>query len=214
MKLAARYSATQFSLHRTWVEWCAVFLPAVLLLAPIRNAVESSMALQMLAEFPFVMASGFAASRMVSRRIGDGRAFEAIMHMGLVPLLGATLCLMFWMVPLGLDLARLDAGIDAAKLASLFIAGGALQHGLRRAPGGGLVFFAGNLIWMLATVGLLFHDTPTRLCASYLMDDQRLTGIGLVAYAIAVAIGIVLHLRRLPGFEFSFLAQDRDTDEQ
>ncbi|MDF6576525.1 hypothetical protein NLP66_24625, partial [Escherichia coli] len=137
-----------------------------------------------------------------------------IMHMGLVPLLGATLCLMFWMVPLGLDLARLDAGIDAAKLASLFIAGGALQHGLRRAPGGGLVFFAGNLIWMLATVGLLFHDTPTRLCASYLMDDQRLTGIGLVAYAIAVAIGIVLHLRRLPGFGFSFLAQDRDTDEQ
>ena len=121
---------------------------------------------------------------------------------------------MFWMVPLGLDLARLDAGIDAAKLASLFIAGGALQHGLRRAPGGGLVFFAGNLIWMLATVGLLFHDTPTRLCASYLMDDQRLTGIGLVAYAIAVAIGIVLHLRRLPGFGFSFLAQDRDTDEQ
>lgn len=214
MKLAARYSATQFSLHRTWVEWCAVFLPAVLLLAPIRNAVESSMALQMLAEFPFVMASGFAASRMVSRRIGDGRAFEAIMHMGQVPLLGATLCLMFWMVPLGLDLARLDAGIDAAKLASLFIAGGALQHGLRRAPGGGLVFFAGNLIWMLATVGLLFHDTPTRLCASYLMDDQRLTGIGLVAYAIAVAIGIVLHLRRLPGFGFSFLAQDRDTDEQ
>lgn len=143
MKLAARYSATQFSLHRTWVEWCAVFLPAVLLLAPIRNAVESSMALQMLAEFPFVMASGFAASRMVSRRIGDGRAFEAIMHMGLVPLLGATLCLMFWMVPLGLDLARLDAGIDAAKLASLFIAGGALQHGLRRAPGGG----AGFLCW-------------------------------------------------------------------
>ena len=84
----------------------------------------------------------------------------------------------------------------------------------RGAPGGGLVFFAGNLIWMLATVGLLFHDTPTRLCASYLMDDQRLTGIGLVAYAIAVAIGIVLHLRRLPGFGFSFLAQDRDTDEQ
>lgn len=214
MKLAARYSATQFFFHRTWGEWCTVFLPAVLLLAPIRNAVESSMALQMLAEFPFVMASGFAASRMVSRRIGDGRAFEAIMHMGLVPLLGATLCLMFWMVPLGLDLARLDAGIDAAKLASLFIAGGALQHGLRRAPGGGLVFFAGNLIWMLATVGLLFHDTPSRLCASYLMDDQRLAGIGLVAYAIAVAIGIVLHLRRLPGFGFSFLAQDRNTDEQ
>lgn len=82
------------------------------------------------------------------------------------------------------------------------------------APGGGLVFFAGNMVWMLATVGLLFHDTPSRLCANYLLDDQRLTGVGLLGYAVAVAAGLVLHLRRLPGFGFTFLAQERDRDGQ
>ncbi|ASL76459.1 MULTISPECIES: hypothetical protein [Ralstonia solanacearum species complex] len=214
MKPAARLSAVPLRLHRAWAERGVLFLPLVLLLAPVRNGVESTMALQMLVEFPLVMASGWVASRIVARRLGDGRVVEAVMRMGLAPLVGATLCLMFWMVPLALDLARLDAGINAAKLGSLFVAGGALEHGLRRAPGGGLVFFAGNMVWMLATVGLLFHDTPSRLCANYLLDDQRLTGVGLLGYAVAVAAGLVLHLRRLPGFGFTFLAQERDRDGQ
>lgn len=199
--------------HRAWVEWGVLCLPLVLLLAPVRNAIESVMAPQMLLEFPLVMASGFVAAHLVSQRVGGSCFVDALMHMGLAPLLAATLCLMFWMVPLALDLARLDAGVNGAKLGSLFVAGAALQHGLRRAPAGGLLFFTGNLVWMLATVGLLFHDTPSRLCANYLLDDQRLTGMGLVGYAILLAVALVLHLRRLPGFGFSFLAQEQEGDE-
>jgi len=213
MRLAVRLSAMPLRIHREWAEWGVLFLPLALLLAPVRNAVESAMTPQMLVEFPLVLASGFVAARFVSRRVGDGRFIEALMHMGLAPLLAATLCLMFWMVPLALDLARLDAGVNGAKLGSLFVAGAALQHGLRRAPAGGLLFFTGNLVWMLATVGLLFHDTPSRLCANYLLDDQRLTGMGLVGYAILLAVALVLHLRRLPGFGFSFLAQEQEGDE-
>lgn len=123
MKPAARLSAVPLRLHRAWAERGVLFLPLVLLLAPVRNGVESTMALQMLVEFPLVMASGWVASRIVARRLGDGRVVEAVMRMGLAPLVGATLCLMFWMVPLALDLARLDAGINAAKLGSLFVAG-------------------------------------------------------------------------------------------
>lgn len=213
MKLVIRFSTVPLRVRSEWVEWGILCLPLALLLAPLRNAMESSMAPQMLVEFPLVMASGFMTSHLISRRFGDGRFVEAVTRMGLAPLLAVTLCLMFWMVPLALDLARLDAGINGAKLGSLFVAGAAFRHGLRRAPAGGLVFFAGNLVWMLATVGLLFHDTPSRLCANYLLDDQRLTGVGLVGYAIVIAIGLVLHLRRLPGFGFSFLAQEQKADE-
>lgn len=213
MKPAARLSAVPLRLHRAWAERGVLFLPLVLLLAPVRNGVESTMALQMLVEFPLVMASGWVASRIVARRLGDGRVVEAVMHMGLAPLVGATLCLMFWMVPLALDLARLDAGINAAKLGSLFVAGARWSTVCGARPAS-LVFFAGNMVWMLATVGLLFHDTPSRLCANYLLDDQRLTGVGLLGYAVAVAAGLVLHLRRLPGFGFTFLAQERDRDGQ
>lgn len=214
MKRVATFSALPLRRHRERMAGCILLLPIVLLLTPVRHVIESSMALQMLVESPLVMASGFVASSLVSRRSGNGRVVEAFMRMGLAPLLAATLFLIFWMVPLALDLARLDDGINAARLSSLFFTGIALQHGLRRASAGGLVFFGSNLVWMLAAVGLLFHDTPSRLCANYLLVDQRLTGAGLVGYAVAVAIGIGLHLRRLPGFGFSRMTHDRRVDER
>jgi hypothetical protein len=42
---------------------------------------------------------------------------------------------------------------------------------------------------MLATAGMLYLDTPARLCVNYLQDDQRHTGTGLVL--LAVALGTV-----------------------
>jgi hypothetical protein len=177
-------------------------LPFVLLAAPVRNAIESGMTLQMLIEFPLLMASGFAAAALISHRHAGSRAIEALMRLGLAPLLCASLCLMFWMVPLALDLARLHANVNAAKYGSLLLAGAALQQGLKRAPAAVLVFFAGNLVWTLATVGMLFHDAETRLCASFLLGDQRLAGIGLVGCAIAITLVLIMHLRRLPGYGF------------
>jgi len=185
------------------IAWCLLSLPLVLLAAPVRNAIESGMTLQMLVEFPLLMAAGFAAAALVSHRHAGSRAIDALMRMGLAPLLCASLCLMFWMVPLALDLARLHAGVNAAKYVSLLVAGAALQQGLKRAPAAVLVFFAGNLVWTLATVGMLFHDAETRLCASFLLGDQRLAGIGLIGCAIAITVALVLYLRRLPGFGFS-----------
>ncbi|MGO4809488.1 hypothetical protein AB4156_07805 [Cupriavidus sp. 2MCAB6] len=200
--------------RREWALWCLLCLPGVLLLAPVRQAIEASMALQMLAEFPVLLALGFVASVLAARRHDGIRAVEALMRMGLAPLLCFSLCLMFWMVPLALDLARLDAGVNAAKYISLLFAGAALQHGLRRAPAAVLLFFAGNLVWTLATVGMLFHDTRSRLCANYLLADQWLAGNGLIAYAVAVAVGLVLHLRRLPGFGFSPRGGSHEGEEQ
>ncbi|RQR53868.1 hypothetical protein DIE21_08920 [Burkholderia sp. Bp9140] len=185
------------------IAWGLLCLPFVLLAAPVRNAIESGMTLQMLTQFPLLMASGFAATALVSRRHAGSHAMDALMRLGLVPLLSTSLCLMFWMVPLALDLARLHADVNAAKYGSLLVAGAALQQGLKRAPAAVLVFFAGNLVWMLATVGMLFYDAETRLCASFLLDDQRLAGIGLVGCAIAITFVLILHLHRLPGYGFS-----------
>lgn len=184
------------------IAWGLLCLPLVLLAAPVRNVIESGMTLQMLIEFPLLMASGFAAMALIPHRHASNPAIDALMRMGLAPLPCTSLCLMFWMVPIGLDLARLHADVNAAKYGSLLVAGAALEQGLKRAPAAVLVFFAGNLVWTLATVGILFHDAETRLCASYLLDDQRLAGIGLVGCAIALTFVLIMHLRRLPGFGF------------
>ncbi|MEM5428808.1 hypothetical protein [Cupriavidus oxalaticus] len=203
MKLA-RMEAVQAAVPQTaWVLWCLLGLPAILLIAPVRETLEASMALQMLVEVPILSACGFAASAMLARRHRERPATEAVMRLGLAPLLGASLCLMFWMVPLALDLARLDAGVNGARYVSLMLAGVSAEHGLRRAPAAVLLFFGGNLIWTLATVGMLFHDADSRLCANYLLPDQRLAGTGLIVYAVAVTVGLALYLRRQPGFGFS-----------
>lgn len=189
--------------RREWALWCLFCLPGVLLLAPVRQAIEASMTLQMLVEFPLLLVMGFVATVLAARRNGRSRAVEAVTRMGLVPLLCFSLGLMFWMVPLALDLARLDVDANATKYVSLIFAGAALRPGLKRAPTPVLLFFAGNLVWTLATVGLLFHDTQSRLCANYLLADQWLAGCGLIAYAVAVTIALVLYLRRLPSFGLS-----------
>jgi hypothetical protein len=39
---------------------------------------------------------------------------------------------------------------------------------------------------MTAIVGLLYQDTPARLCNAYLLDDQLRAGQGLVLLSVAL----------------------------
>jgi hypothetical protein len=56
------------------------------------------------------------------------------------------------------------------------------------------VFFVGNLAWMLASAGMLYRESESRLCVNYLAADQVWAGNGLIALAIVLA---ALALRRL-----------------
>ena len=52
----------------------------------------------------------------------------------------------------------------------------------------------GNIAWMTATAGMLYLETPQRLCVNYLQDDQQHTGIGLVLLAMGLG---ALAIRRV-----------------
>ena len=80
------------------------------------------------------------------------------------------------------------------KYASWWLAGWLLADGWRRMDAELLLFAVGNLAWMAATAGLFHLDAPARLCVNYLQDDQRHTGIGLIALA---ALAGALVLRRV-----------------
>ncbi|WP_158228952.1 hypothetical protein [Chitinimonas sp. BJB300] len=41
---------------------------------------------------------------------------------------------------------------------------------------------------MTATIGLLYQDSTTRLCNSYLTDEQVTTGTGLIILATALVV--------------------------
>lgn len=174
----------------------AVALPALLLVAPLRQWIESRMLLHMLLEFPLLLLAGWCAARWW---LGHPRARPMLRITRMLDWHGwTTLTLvssvaLVWMLPSALDAALLWPALNLGKLASWWLAGWLLAGAWRRIDPELVLFFLGNLAWMTATAGLLYLDAPARLCVNYLQDDQRHAGIGLVL--LAVLLGVLAIVR-------------------
>ena len=160
-------------------------LPLTLLWPALRQLVEGRMSLHMLLEFPLLFAAGWAAQRLGLRaewlRWIDWRGWTGATL--------ATLVSIAWMLPSLLDLSLMLPAVAAAKYLSWWLAGWWLAHSWHRLDPEVLLFFIGSIAWMSATAGMLYLDTPQRLCVNYLQDDQQHAGIGLIL--LAVLLGTV-----------------------
>jgi hypothetical protein len=173
-------------------------LPVALAIPVVRHTIESRMLLHMMFEFPCLMASGWASGRMLKRAVpAAARALAFVDWQGWA---GASLALfvtMAWMIPSALDAALLSPSVATFKMASWWLAGVMLAGSWSRLSPEVLLFAAGNATWMMATAGALYIDAPQRLCASYLQDEQRYTGIALLAAALAIGILASVRATRL-----------------
>lgn len=166
----------------------AVFLPGILLamLACVRPWLESSMARHMTVEFPLLIAIGWFAAHLAGARLT--RSMQAWNANGVPAILSGFLILMFWMLPVAVDLAVLNPLVGTLKILSLVGAGLLVGASWRMA---GLVvqaFFLLNTVWMTATVGLLYQEAPQQLCSVYLSDEQNAAGIGMVLLAVSMLV--------------------------
>jgi len=169
-------------------------LLVVWLLPPVRHALESSMSLHMLVHYPGLMLAGALLTAAVPR--GKRGRLAAWNALGISGLAACALFLAVLMIPRVLDLALVDARVEAAKTAALLFAGAVLKPSWRAA---GLVvqgFFLGNVLPMTAIVGTLYQDSPLRLCNAYRLDDQQHLGQSLVWLAIVVAVLWLAHAAR------------------
>ena len=159
-----------FSATARWALLAA--LPLLLLWPALRHTIESRMSLHMLLEFPLLFAAGWAVQRRWPQtgwlRWLDWRGWT-----------GATLTSL-------VVASLLSPAVNAAKYASWWLAGWWLASSWRRLDPEVLLFLVGNIAWMTASAGMLYLDTPQRLCVNYLQDDQQHTGIGLVLLAIGL----------------------------
>jgi hypothetical protein len=178
--------------------WIALLAPALFLTPPLRQLVESRMALHMLVQFPTLLACGWLLSRLAVGVRPVWRHFDALNAHGLLGITIASCVLGIWMVPAALDLALLTEPMRWAKYATLCLAGLLLGRSYLCMNAEVEVFFTGMLAWMMATVGLVYQTMPQRLCVNYLIDEQRWTGSGLVFYAAALALVCLWRLRRRP----------------
>jgi hypothetical protein len=171
-------------------------LLALLVLPPVRLALESSMSMHMLVQYPTLMLSGALLGKALPHE-----AAQRLKVWNEFGVSGLTACVLFFavlMIPRVLDLALVDARVECAKFAALLFAGAVLRPSLHAA---GLViqgFFLGSVVPMTIAVGSLFRDAPLRLCNAYRLDDQQQLGLALICVAgVTTVVWFLQVVRRL-----------------
>jgi hypothetical protein len=166
--------------------WLGLAMLGVLLLPAVRAATEASMTRHMLLQFPALMLGGALLAAAMPH--AGSRRLARWNELGIAGLVGVALVLAVAMVPRLLDLALVEPAVEAGKLLALAAAGAALRWSWR--PAGTLVqaFFLGNVLPMMAVVGITLQDTPQRVCNAYRMDDQQTLGLALGWLALGLGL--------------------------
>jgi hypothetical protein len=171
--------------------WIALAAPA------FRTGLESSMVLHMLVQLPLLAGIGYCIGAAWRGARGGGVAARSLAGVqsfnagGATGVLAASFVMVLWMLPRFLDLARLDATVDAIKFVSVPAAGLAVALSWPRCPAiaRGVVHL--EVIATLFRFGWGYLATDERLCLAYLVDDQQRAGELLLwlgaAYAVAAA---------------------------
>ncbi|MDN5781934.1 MAG: hypothetical protein L0H23_07925, partial [Luteimonas sp.] len=161
----------------------------VLVVPPVRHALEATMSLHMLVQIPLLVVAGWLVASAVPRRVAAVVArFDAG---GICGLLLVSMTSLVWMLPLALDAALEDPLVAAAKfLTAPLLIGVPLALSWPRM---GFVVRGVFLVEVIATafrVGWLYLISPQRLCSNYLLGDQQ--QVGRILLLVGVAIGLVL----------------------
>lgn len=159
-------------------------------LPPLRPLIEQSMVWHMLVQMPLLVLSGAcaAAAWAPARELRWNR-------FGLTGFMLAQCIVAYWMIPALVDRAVVLPSADAAKIASLWLAGVALGVGYRQAPAAVQLFFIGYGLPMMAWLGLYLASTDLRLCNAYSLQSQLRAGWSLVALAAVLGVAWGLDLR-------------------
>jgi len=176
----------------TWRTAAVLLLLSLMLLPPVRRMTESSMTAHMLIQYPCLMLLGaLLVQELPARWVSAAQRWN---ELGIAGLVGSALTLAVLMVPRVLDLALVDARVEALKLIALVASGAALRLSWQRAGVVVQAFFLGNLLPMTTVVGTLYQDSAARVCNAYRLDDQQALGLAMVLITIVTAALWLLHV--------------------
>ena len=169
--------------------YVAVILFVALLLPPLRHALESSMALQMLVQVPLLIGAGYLWRDSVPAPVAA--LIERWNQHGVTGLVLTTLAGAVWMLPRSLDAAVSEPWVAVAKFITVPLLIG-LPLGLSW-PHMGFVIRGVFLLELIATffrLGWLYMVSPMRLCNNYLLDDQQRTGEYMLVIGAVILAGV------------------------
>ncbi len=177
-------------------------------IAPLNGILTGAMLTHMLVQIPFIFACG--AMWGASIRWRANAPWLSWNIQGVPGLLLSAFVLTYWMTPIALDHATADGVWNLAKIVSLSLAGVAAGISWRLGSVVTQLFYAGNMLWMMITAGILYQDADQRLCNAYLWDDQVKTGQGLVALSVLCACVVLVIAMRTSAIHPPVSAIERD----
>jgi hypothetical protein len=167
--------------------YAAVILFALLAMPAVRHALERVMFAHMLVQIPLLALVGVIGARAIPPALRE--RFATWNRGGVSGALLALIASSWWMVPRALDWALASPFMEAAKFVTLPLFVGA-PLALSWSPLGrmGRGFVIANVLPMWAVVGWAYIVAPVRVCNYYLVDQQVVTGVGLVAASVALGV--------------------------
>jgi hypothetical protein len=154
-------------------------------LPAFRELLQAQMHVHMLVQLPaLALAGALLAGPNASVPAHRQRVWNA---QGITGMCFAFFALTLSMIPRVLDMAVVDPLWNTAKFVAFLMCGFALRHSWRQAGWVLQGFFLGNLLPMMAVVGVIYQEPPLRVCNAYGLGDQQTTGFWMVLSASAVA---------------------------
>lgn len=173
-------------------EW--LLLAALIILAspPMQQFLEQSMVTHMLIQIPALAIIGWMTGKMLPENWKNRLA--PWNRWGITGMTLAVIIMTYWMLPRALDAAVSEWEIELAKFITVPLMGialavswpqlNAIAQGVLK-----LEFWA-----TFMRLGWLYLDLPDRLCANYLLSDQRVLGQLLLLAGSAWAVSWTLRI--------------------
>ena len=171
--------------------WVAALLVVTLVTPVAREALERVMVAHMLVQIPLLAIAGALGatalpSLLKSRVAGWNKS-------GLSGTLLALIASTWWMVPRSLDWALASPLMEAAKFVTLpLLVGAPLALSWSSLGTVGRGFVIANVLPMWAVVGWAYIAAPVRVCNYYLVDQQVIAGVALIAVSVALGAATAL----------------------
>ena len=160
------------------------------LFPPVAALFEASMQMHMLVQMPLLAVCGgywvYRSARLqgVMARVDPSGGIAVVFGSG---------WMIYWMLPLSLDLATFEPAMRLLKIVTVPVCvGAALTWAwLQLGPiGRGVMLLEGWAI--LGRLGWVLSISPVQLCSNYLVDDQQRSGSLLLGAALISAVPVAL----------------------
>ncbi|WP_350283006.1 hypothetical protein [Nitrosomonas sp.] len=174
------------------LEWLLLAALIILVLPPMQQFLEQSMVTHMLVQLPALTVIGWRLGRALpeswSNKIAPWNRW------GITGMAFAIIIMTYWMLPRALDAAVSEWYIELAKFITVPAMGIALgiSWPLLNPIAQGVLKLEFWATFM--RLGWLYLDLPDRLCANYLLSDQRVLGQLLLLIGSAWAIAWTLRV--------------------